>query len=125
MRPLAQHLGVKWLIANRLSFRDGIATGRLLEPVVRPRSLFAGISGSGPDGRRAPERLARDLGLPDTEVLESAVITAARQLSAESGRLFIRRSAPPGSAVDPAGDGREARLADRRDRIYWEGVAGQ
>src|SRR5713101_5138447 len=72
MRPLAQHLGVKWLIANRLEFRDGIATGRLLEPVVRPRGLFAGISGSGPDGRRAPERLTRDLGLPETSVLESA-----------------------------------------------------
>ena len=80
MRPLAQHLGVKWLIANRLEFRDGIATGRLLESVVRPRGLFAGISGSGPDGRRAPERLARDLGLPDTKVLESAVITAARHV---------------------------------------------
>ena len=53
MRPLAQHLGVKWMIANRLEFRDGIATGRLLEPVVRPRGLFAGISGSGPDGSRA------------------------------------------------------------------------
>jgi hypothetical protein len=81
MRPLAQHLGVKWLIANRLEFRDGIATGRLLEPVVRPRGLFAGISGSGPDGRRAPERLARDLGLPDTKVLESAVISAARHVT--------------------------------------------
>src|SRR5262249_38257412 len=30
MRPLAQHLGVKWILANRLDFRDGIATGRLL-----------------------------------------------------------------------------------------------
>src|ERR1700731_1596727 len=29
MRPLARHLGVRWLIANRLEFRDGIATGRL------------------------------------------------------------------------------------------------
>ena len=48
MRPLAHHLGVKWLIANRLEFRDGIATGRLLEPVILPRGLFAGISGSGP-----------------------------------------------------------------------------
>ena len=64
MRPLAQHLGVRWLIANRLEFRDGIATGRLLEPVVRPRGLFAGISGSGPDGSRAPERLVHDLGIP-------------------------------------------------------------
>jgi phosphoserine phosphatase len=31
MRPLAQHLGVRWIIANRLDFRDGIATGRLLD----------------------------------------------------------------------------------------------
>ena len=79
MRPLARHLGVKWLIANRLEFRDGIATGRLLEPVVRPRGIFAGISGSGPDGRRAPEKLASDLGLPDVKVLESAVFPGLRQ----------------------------------------------
>ncbi|MGZ4733623.1 MAG: SDR family oxidoreductase [Terriglobales bacterium] len=79
MRPLARHLGVKWLIANRLEFRDGIATGRLLEPVVRPRGLFAGISGSGPDGSRAPERLVRDLGLTSLTVLDSAVTPAPRQ----------------------------------------------
>jgi thioester reductase-like protein len=79
MRPLARHLGVKWLIANRLEFRDGIATGRLLEPVVRPRGIFAGISGSGPDGRRAPEKLGSDLGFPDVSVLGSAVIPASRQ----------------------------------------------
>src|SRR5437868_1650890 len=35
MRPLARHLGVEHIIANRLEFRDGIATGRLLEPVIR------------------------------------------------------------------------------------------
>ncbi len=80
MRPLAQHLGVKWLIANRLEFRDGIATGRLQEPVVRPRGLFAGISGSGPEGRRARERLVRDLGLTSTNVLESAAIPASRRV---------------------------------------------
>jgi thioester reductase-like protein len=80
MRPLAQHLGVKWMIANRLEFRDGIATGRLLEPVVRPRGLFAGINGSGPDGRRAEERLVRDLGLPNAEALETAVVPASRQI---------------------------------------------
>ena len=78
MRPLAQHLGVTRLIANRLEFRDGIATGRLLEPVVRPRGFFARISGAGPDGRRAPNRLVRDLALQDLRVLESAVIPAAR-----------------------------------------------
>jgi thioester reductase-like protein len=80
MRPLARHLGVKWMIANRLEFRDGIATGRLLQPVVRPRGLFAGINGSGPDGRRAPQRLARDLGLRNVEALETAVVPASRQL---------------------------------------------
>jgi len=53
MRPLAQHLGVKWIIANRLDFRDGISTGRLLDPVIRPRGIFARISSSGPDGSRS------------------------------------------------------------------------
>jgi thioester reductase-like protein len=80
MRPLAQHLGVKWIIANRLEFRDGIATGRLLDPVVQPRGLFAGINGSGPDGRRAEERLVRDLGLPNAEALQTAVVPASRQI---------------------------------------------
>src|SRR5439155_8158354 len=50
MRPLAQHLGVKWIAANRLDFRDGICTGQLLAPVIRPRGMFARISASGPDG---------------------------------------------------------------------------
>ena len=80
MRPLAQHLGVKWVIANRLEFRDGIATGRLLEPVVRPRGPFAGINGSGPDGRRAGERLVCDLGLSSAAALETAVVPASREV---------------------------------------------
>ncbi len=104
MRPLAQHLGVKWMVANRLEFRDGIATGRLLEPVVRPRGLFAGINGSGPDGRRAEERLVRDLGLTDAQALEAAVVPAARQLPVQdrpivyfdgvrhAGPLSVRRA---------------------------------
>ena len=53
MGPLARHLGVKWVIANRLEFRDGMATGRLLDPVIRPRGVFARITGAGPDGRRS------------------------------------------------------------------------
>ena len=79
MGPLARHLGAKWMIANRLEFRDGIATGRLLDPVVRPRGLFARITGVGPDGSRAPERLARDLSLSGVEALSLAVIPAVRQ----------------------------------------------
>jgi thioester reductase-like protein len=79
MRPLAQYLGVRWVIANRLEFRDGIATGRMLDPVIRPRGVFARISGLGPDGRRATERLVRDLGLSSRDVLESAVVSSSRQ----------------------------------------------
>lgn len=45
MRPLAAHLGVRRLIANRLEFRDGTATGRLLDPVIRPRGPLARFSG--------------------------------------------------------------------------------
>ncbi len=80
MRPLAQHLGVKWLIANRLEFRDGIATGRLLEPVVRPRGAFARITGAGPDGRCTSEKLIRNLDFASLEVLEAAVILATREV---------------------------------------------
>ena len=104
MRPLAQHLGVEWIIANRLEFRDGIATGRLLEPVVRPRGIFAGINGSGPDGRRAADRLVRDLGLASGQALETAVVPASRQTPVQerpivyfdgvrhAGALSVRRT---------------------------------
>lgn len=77
MRPLAQHLGVNSIIANRLDYRDGIATGRLLDPVIRPRGIFARVASSGPDGARSAERLASDLGIA-TAVLEQAVIPAQR-----------------------------------------------
>jgi len=79
MRPLARHLGVRWLVANRLEFRDGIATGRLLEPVIRPRGFFARITGVGPDGKRTPGSLLRELAL-SREVLQSAVIPAERRV---------------------------------------------
>jgi len=34
MRPLARYLGIDHLIANRLEFRDGFATGKLAKPFV-------------------------------------------------------------------------------------------
>jgi long-chain acyl-CoA synthetase len=78
MRPLAQHLGVKRIVANRLEFRDGVATGRLKEPVIRPRGAFARIREENPDGRRAPKTLARQLDIT-VEELRAAVIPAERQ----------------------------------------------
>jgi phosphoserine phosphatase len=78
MRPLAQHLGVKRIVANRLEFRDGTATGRLLEPVIRPRGAFAKFREENPDGRRAPKTLARQLDI-SVEALRAAVIPAERR----------------------------------------------
>src|SRR6202041_3730425 len=49
MRPLAKHLGIARIISNRLDFREGMATGRLLDPVIRPRGAFARFTGSQPD----------------------------------------------------------------------------
>jgi long-chain acyl-CoA synthetase len=77
MRPLAQHLGVRRIVANRLEFRDGMATGRLLDPVIRPRGAFARIRDENPDGRRAPKTLARQLSI-SVEELRAAVILAER-----------------------------------------------
>ncbi|HEY7182937.1 MAG TPA: SDR family oxidoreductase [Blastocatellia bacterium] len=82
MRPLAQYLGVERLIANRLEFRDGLATGRLLSPVIRPRQALARIIGGKPDGIVTPKRLARNLGFSNhKEMLNNAVIPAARQVA--------------------------------------------
>ncbi len=81
MKPLALHLGVKRVVANRLEFRDGVATGRLLEPVIRPRGAFARIEERSPDGRRAPKTLARQLDI-SLEELRGAVISSGRESAA-------------------------------------------
>ena len=78
MRPLAQHLGVRRIVANRLEFRDGTATGRLLDPVIRPRGAFAPFRENMPDGRRAPKTLARHLDII-LEELRAAIVPAERQ----------------------------------------------
>ncbi len=78
MRPLARHLGVRWIIANRLDFRDGVATGRLLSPVIRPRGLFARIREARPDGQQSPARWVRALGLRGPKALAAAIVPAVR-----------------------------------------------
>ncbi len=81
VRPLAQHLGVTSIIANRLEFRDRAATGRLLEPVVPPRGLIGRPLFSPAEGRIAPEKLAARLGIPKSvPTLEEAVVPAARRV---------------------------------------------
>jgi Male sterility protein/haloacid dehalogenase-like hydrolase len=78
LKPLARHFGVEHILANRLEFRDGIATGRLLNPVVRPRGPLAWVASGSTDGRIAQDKLMRQLGwsrksgLPQAAVQSSA-----------------------------------------------------
>jgi thioester reductase-like protein len=72
LKPLAKHFGVESIIANRLEFRDGIATGRLLDPVVRPRGPLAWIASGSTDGRITKEKLLRQLDWPTTAGLPEA-----------------------------------------------------
>jgi len=67
MRPLAEYLGVQKIICNRLDFRDGSCTGRLLEPVIRPRGALALLVNRSADGSRDAVRLCRNLGLKGGE----------------------------------------------------------
>jgi long-chain acyl-CoA synthetase len=111
MGPLAQHLGVKRIVANRLEFRDGTATGRLLEPVIRPRGAFAKFSEEHPDGRRAPKTLARQLDI-SVEALRAAVISAERQVEAPVRPIvhFEGRKQAPGFSVRRAFSGKNVML---------------
>jgi long-chain acyl-CoA synthetase len=79
MRPLAKHLGVRQIVCNRLDFRDGMATGRLLDPVIRPRGAFAKITGRQPDGRVSRKGLIRILGFTkQPDALDEAIQTDER-----------------------------------------------
>jgi len=54
LRPLANHFGISSFVSNRLEFRDGSATGRLVSPVRAAARTF-GVDCQRLDGRpRAP-----------------------------------------------------------------------
>jgi thioester reductase-like protein len=111
MKPLALHLGVKHIVANRLEFRDGVATGRLLEPVIRPRGAFARLRDQSPDGRRAPKTLARQLDI-SLEELRGAVISSARTQRAPEHPIvhFEGQRQAPGFSVRRALQGKHVML---------------
>src|SRR5713226_2437448 len=116
LRPLANHFGISSFVANRMEFRDGYATGRLVSPVVRPRGPLAWIASGSTDGRVPREKLLSRLGWKDSD-LDAATQTAARP------------PAPAGRAVAALGDvPRIERLAVRETlanrRILLVGVTG-
>ncbi len=86
MRPLANFLGVDRLVSNRLEFRDGHATGRLLEPVIRPRGPLAWLASGTVDGRVPRQRLLRQLGMSGQPgLLGAAIRPAARPAPPRAG----------------------------------------
>ena len=90
MRPLAQFLGVPRLVSNRLEFRNGNATGRLLDPVIRPRMPIAWAFQRGADGRVPTDRLLRNLGLTaHPERLEEAILPAERPKAPNHRALVV------------------------------------
>ena len=118
MRPLAQHLGVEQLVANRLEFRDGVATGRLLDPVMRPRGPLALLLGRRPGRARQRRALLHDLGLEkQPELLSRAIFSAARPAPPNHQSLVLfdhRRQGAPLSV----------RQALRGKQILLIGVTG-
>ncbi|HEU4389700.1 MAG TPA: SDR family oxidoreductase [Blastocatellia bacterium] len=90
MRPLAEHLGVERLVANRLEFRDGLATGRLFDPVIRPRGGLALVLPGKPDGSCSLETLSRQLGFNDGgEKLRSGIVETRRRVTHNAHPLVV------------------------------------
>jgi thioester reductase-like protein len=90
MRPLARYLGVTRTVSNRLEFRDGVATGRLLDPVIRPRRPRAWAFDRGADGSVDANRLLKNLGLtahPDQ--LAMAILPVERPQPANHRALVV------------------------------------
>src|SRR5215469_12734619 len=97
LRPLANHFGVETFVCNRLEFREGHATGRLLDPVVRPRGPFAWLTSGSVDGRISEEKLLAQLGWTDRPAqLESAAqsVTRPRFRMAQSVAAFNGAPSP-------------------------------
>ncbi len=90
MRPLAQFVGVPHLIVNRLEFRDGRATGRLLDPVIRPRGPLAWFASGVADGRVPRQKLARQLGFAKTPQILDASIRSAKRPAPRDGRPVVQ-----------------------------------
>ncbi len=95
LRPLAHHFGVQSFIANRLEYRGGKATGRLLDPIVRPRGPLAWIAGGAREGRVSREKLLSQLGWAgDPAKPECAVQTTARPAAPKGKSVALFGEAP-------------------------------
>ena len=129
MRPLANHLGVERILCNRLDFRDGLATGRLLDPVIRPRGAFAKLTGRQPNGQVSREILLRSLGYHEESAnrrQRNSARTAAIAASLNSRRPLCedewRRPQWP-SLLRARFAARQKHSSDRRHGLHRQSMA--
>jgi thioester reductase-like protein len=95
LRPMAEYFAVDGFIANRMEFRDGVATGRLLNPIIRPRGPFAWLASGAVDGRVPPDKLLKQLGWEkNPEFLEGSAQSVNRP-KLPSGRPVELLSSTP------------------------------
>src|SRR5262249_18560175 len=79
----------------RLEFRDGEATGRLLDPIVRPRGPLAWIAAGATAGRVPRERLIEQLGWKKRpEALEAATAPVERPVPARRESVSVFAETP-------------------------------
>ena len=118
VRPLAEYFGAEGFIANRLEFRDGKATGRLREPVIRPRGPLAWLASGSANGKVPREKLLSQLGWKRTpEFLKAAVESVPRPPIA--GRDSVERP-----STTPAVERLSVREALAGKHILLIGVTG-
>jgi phosphoserine phosphatase len=97
IRPLAGFLKVEYLVANRLEFRDDLATGRLLDPIIPPLGFLARSSARGTGGLISGDELKTQVLLPKGRgPLEQFMLPTARQVRAKRHPVvnFSRRRSP-------------------------------
>ena len=89
VRPLAQHLGVQHFISNRLDFREGRVTGRLLTPVIHSRGGMQKLASRDSRGGTTLEELSSNLNLTISELrLSIQSVEEAREMPPRPVVLF-------------------------------------
>jgi alcohol-forming fatty acyl-CoA reductase len=99
LRPLARHFGIEEFAANRLEFRDGRATGRLLDPVIRPRGFFGWLGSGGTDGRIPEGKLVKQLGWREPEELREATRRTVRPAMPAASSVVVFDGVPRPDAL--------------------------
>ncbi len=79
IRPLARYLNVNNVLANRLDFRDGFATGRLERPVVKPRKWIHRLTRYLRDVALGKNELMTQLSGSPTDLTVSQTILPAQR----------------------------------------------